>query len=293
MKAALSFIADLPLYEEEKPYELWLPPEQLPKDIPVTNCQWIRQPDIEIEDLRKSNAAVALDTTGFKYLNDPLDFELQGEDLMSDTESENLVRYLNGTVDRVKKEFKADKAICFDWRYRKSQQDSKDRPFLKYIPERGHALNPASVVHADDSPDGGLARLKRHLTTEELKAFEDGKLHIRFVNFWRPLVPVVKDRPLSLCDRRSILGEDLVRCDKIRPEYVSEGLYLKYKPYHKWYWLSSQTRDEPFLFITWDSQAGETPACPPHGAVELQNAPASLPPRVSIEVRVMVLSVIG
>jgi hypothetical protein len=119
MKATLSFIADLPLYEVEKPYELWLPPEQLPEDIPITNCQWIRQPDIEITDLRKDGIVFALDTTGFKYLQDPLDFELKGEDLLSATESENLVRYLNNTINLVKKEFGAEKAICFDWRVRK------------------------------------------------------------------------------------------------------------------------------------------------------------------------------
>jgi hypothetical protein len=37
MKATLSFIADLPLYDVEKPYELWLPPEQLPEGILIIN----------------------------------------------------------------------------------------------------------------------------------------------------------------------------------------------------------------------------------------------------------------
>ncbi|KAF2872777.1 hypothetical protein BDV95DRAFT_606351 [Massariosphaeria phaeospora] len=104
MKASLSFLADLPLYTEEKPYELWLPPDQLPEDIPVTNCHWVKHTDIQITDLRHSVLNAGLDTTGFKFLSDPLDFDLRGEHLLSTNPTETLARYLNSTADVVGEE---------------------------------------------------------------------------------------------------------------------------------------------------------------------------------------------
>ena len=73
------------------------------------------------------------------------------------------------------------------------------------------------------------------------------------LSVWRPLVSIVEDAPLALCDRRSVKKEDCVACDKVHDDHVKEDLYIKYKPGQKWYYLSHQTQDEPVLFLTWDS----------------------------------------
>jgi hypothetical protein len=58
---------------------------------------------------------------------------------------------------------------------------------------------------------------------------------IRIVNTWRSLLPVLEDRPLALCDSRSVVPEDLVAADRIVPDRVGEVYYLTYNPNHKWY----------------------------------------------------------
>ena len=114
MKATLSYLVDLPTYEHEKPYELWLPPDSLPeKDFPPTNCEFEEHPGIEILDIRTSKIACTFKTTGFKYLFDRLGLEdphvlVKKEDVRRD--------YLEHTIDLIKQEFEAEKVICFDWR---------------------------------------------------------------------------------------------------------------------------------------------------------------------------------
>lgn len=71
---------------------------------------------------------------------------------------------------------------------------------------------------------------------------------------WRPLVDVVEDSPLAICDRRSVYMADLLEYDKVHQDVLHEGYYMKFRPHQKWYWLPKQTRNEVFLFKTWDSQ---------------------------------------
>jgi len=293
MRASLSFLDDLPLYETEKPYELWLPKEQLPKEIPLTNCQYREHKNVEIHDIRSSDLDLGFKASdaGFNFLHDPLEFDFRGEHLLS-SDGTMLRKYLSRTVQKVQQEFSADKVLCFDWRYRKAKQPPSGLPLLEYIPVRERPLRTAHVVHVDDSPAGGKVRLERHLTSEELVQFHDGKLQVRFVNFWRPLIAQVEDTPLALCDRRTVKDGDIVLVDKIQPDYVNEGLYLKHRPYHRWYWLSGQTKSEPFMFVTWDSEAGDVQACPPHAAFDNPRARLGHPPRESVEVRLMVLNAI-
>jgi len=127
---------------------------------------------------------------------------------------------------------------------------------------------------------------------------------------WRPLNDVVRDAPLALCDRRSVRRDDLVPVDKVHENIWEEGLYLKYRTYHRWYWKSLQTKDEAIMFISWDSTEGHDnkddlddlvgkyflltyhtasnrSACPPHVSFEHPDIPAGCPPRESVEVRLI------
>lgn len=51
---------------------------------------------------------------------------------------------------------------------------------------------------------------------------------------WRTLVPVLEDRPLALCDSRSVDPDDLVPTDRIIPDRTGEVYYMTYNPNHKW-----------------------------------------------------------
>lgn len=103
--------------------------------------------------------------------------------------------------------------------------------------------------------------------------------------------------------------EDLILVDKIHEDHWEEGLYLHNRPWHKWYWIPEQTSDEIILFVTWDSEEGETvgmynmpwtsdflknipdvSACPPHVSFMNPKAAPGFPARKSVEVRLMVFT---
>jgi len=71
--------------------------------------------------------------------------------------------------------------------------------------------------------------------------------------FWRPLIPVIEADPLTLCDRQSLKYSDIVPYDVVGPVKVQELGLVKYRDRHEWHWLSNQTKDEPVVFVVWDS----------------------------------------
>jgi hypothetical protein len=76
---------------------------------------------------------------------------------------------------------------------------------------------------------------------------------------WRPVVAVVEQWALTLCDQRTVPPTSHILCDKVHSDHAREGVYIEYSSSYKWYWLSKQTTDEPVIFISWDSQAGTLP----------------------------------
>ena len=81
-----------------------------------------------------------------------------------------------------------------------------------------------------------------------------------YSSVWRPLVAVVEDAPLALCDMRSVHQRDLLAVDKVHTTHVNESYYVKYNSNQRWYYLPDQTPETPFIFITYDSQNEGTPS---------------------------------
>jgi hypothetical protein len=69
-------------------------------------------------------------------------------------------------------------------------------------------------------------------------------------------VPVLEDRPLALCDSRSVDPEDLVPADRVAPGRFGEVYYLTHNPNHKWYVLKG--RRLRLLMLTLPSGSGST-----------------------------------
>jgi hypothetical protein len=102
---------------------------------------------------------------------------------------------------------------------------------------------------------------------------------LTMLSTWRTLVPTLEDRPLALCDSRSVEPKDLVAADRIIPDRVGEVYYLTHNPKHRWYaaaesiyiltlilncrryWLEKQTPAEPFVFVMYDTKNGEHARC--------------------------------
>ena len=124
---------------------------------------------------------------------------------------------------------------------------------------------------------------------------------------WRPLVPVLEDRPLALCDYRSVNPEDFLEADRVFPDRVGEVYYLKYSEKHRWFWLEHQQPCEPFVFVMYDTMPGNHAKCKiyligvlcwyvnelsdcPHVSFHNPRASPHSEPRRSVETRSIVIS---
>jgi hypothetical protein len=72
---------------------------------------------------------------------------------------------------------------------------------------------------------------------------------------WRPILPVIEDQPLAVCDARSVDINDLVLCDRVVVDRLGEIYLLRYNDQQSWYWVEHQKQDEVLVFVTWTSEA--------------------------------------
>lgn len=104
---------------------------------------------------------------------------------------------------------------------------------------------------------------------------------------WRALSPPPQDRPLAICDVRTVAPADLVAADAIANPgaltYSAEFLMLRHSPRHRWCWYPDMLPDEPLLFQQLDTAADGPSGCP---HVSFFAEPAGGSPRVSIETRI-------
>jgi hypothetical protein len=60
---------------------------------------------------------------------------------------------------------------------------------------------PVSPVHADQTPEAGVNRVRKHMGRESERLLTT---RVQIINVWRPLVGPVVDSPLGLCHAESI-----------------------------------------------------------------------------------------
>jgi len=289
LSVSMRFIPDLPIYKTEKLYELWF---DAPKTTERTNVQWYETSGVTVRSMR--DIQVGLEHTGFTYLKHessclPL-FDIENKE---GNAADQIQAYLDETCQLVKSELGADIVFIEDWRHRKNigQIPIEQAMFSNTSSNRMQTLKPALNAHLDNSADGARRRLARLLTAEEAAKYTSGNYRIRMVNIWRPLVSVVNDSPLALCDIRSMDSRDLLAVDKIHTTHRNEACYLKYNPLQEWYYLPGQSPNEPFMFQVWDSQYPGSCCGAPHVSFDNPMAKEGRPVRESIEVRAVAISV--
>ncbi|KAF8852501.1 hypothetical protein BDZ45DRAFT_630231 [Acephala macrosclerotiorum] len=287
-RASMAFLSRLPLYDDEKPFEVWMDTKP---GIPRTNCHFEEHHNILIKDVRSQRDDFTLDSAGFEFVNHATKLAPSGKDLAAGA-TDRIVPFLVETVDLVQKHTSADKVFCFDWRYRKNDPNIQLAGAIndRVEPDRFSPIPPASVVHQDESSVGGSLVLERYLTRLELEECRKGLWRSRVINIWRPIVSVIQNAPLALCDCRTVAAHDIAATDKILDTFVGEGTYLHHNDDHEWFWLPNQTRDQPVIFTTYDSEAQGDTACSPHVSFKDPTADPTSPPRESVEVRTIVLS---
>jgi len=148
------------------------------------------------------------------------------------------------------------------------------------------ATHTGNFAHADYSFSSGEQFLRRALPPEE--AERRLKQRWSMFNVWRTFSPPPQDVPLALCDARSVKDADIQNCTLTlsRGDWSMtwENTAYKHSPDHEWWYCSDMTRDEAFVFRSYDSDPRYRGHVP-HTAFEDLTCPDSAVPRASLEIR--------
>ncbi|KAH6690762.1 hypothetical protein BKA61DRAFT_285586 [Leptodontidium sp. MPI-SDFR-AT-0119] len=283
----LEYLQDLELYQSEKPYFCLMPATNclLVQNEQLDNLEFESHDEIPIGDIRGLEKAFKIDDCGFEVFN----HISKVRDLHSGGLESNmaLTQYKLETEELLTTYLGASFVCCYDFVMRKNIVFDDTVFDLK---DPMHAIGPARGAHNDITYNSGPMIINRNLTDDQKREFLQPGYRFRIVNTWRSLLPVLEDRPLALCDSRTVAPSDLIACDRIIPDRVGEVYYLKYNPQHEWYWMSKQTSSEPYMFVLYDTKAGSHARFCPHVSFPNPGAAKDSPPRQSVETRSIVIT---
>jgi hypothetical protein len=109
-------------------------------------------------------------------------------------------------------------------------------------------------------------------------------------NQWRLLSPGPTQRPLALCDSRTLAVEDVIPGDSIFParDWSFEIAFIGHNPGHRWIYFPGLTSEQVLVFKQTDSDPGR-PRVVPHTAFTDPSCPPGAAPRISVETRCVAL----
>lgn len=149
--------------------------------------------------------------------------------------------------------------------------------------------NPALYIHTD--ADAATVNTIIDENFDKEQGSELKKKRIQFINIWRPVGPnPVADKPLALCDYRSIDIKNDVHTminHSRNNNYTAYTLSRNAKDAHAWYYLSAMRSDEMFIFKSYDSKPNVTPWAA-HTAFEIPTTFSSRDEQKSLEFRCLV-----
>jgi hypothetical protein len=156
-------------------------------------------------------------------------------------------------------------------------------------PRPAGATFTGDFAHADFSAAAAAAMLRRNLPPGEAEARLRGPGFAVF-NVWRAFSGPPQDVPLALCDARSVAPQDRQYCEITMKSAAGdlltwENITYYHNQAHRWWYCPDMTRDEAYVFRSYDSAPGHAEQVP-HSAFVNESCPASAPPRASVEVRV-------
>ncbi|TFW07400.1 methyltransferase [Oxalobacteraceae bacterium OM1] len=252
---------------QERPRNYMYPP---PAGMPWENVRFQEQP-CRIHDARRVASSLALERNGFELL----DATGVGD---IDTEAD-IAAYLHVVEMFALAVTGGSRAVAFDHLLRQCEPGTSAHSF-----GRAGAM-PAALgrVHNDYTEASGPRR--RQLVLPD--APDDVPYMI--LNFWRPVGHPAWDKPLALCDTRSIGSRHWVEADILYPDRVGQIYLATHSIAHRWYYVPAMRPDELWVFKSYDSRRDVPARMTPHCAFEDIRAPAGAPPRRSIEVRCLVL----
>ncbi|HEY6494761.1 MAG TPA: CmcJ/NvfI family oxidoreductase [Trebonia sp.] len=155
-------------------------------------------------------------------------------------------------------------------------------------PRPAGATFTGDFAHADFSAPAAESMLRRNLPAAE--AAERLRHRYAVFNVWRAFSGPPQDVPLALCDTRSVAPQDkqycLITMKSAAGDLMTwENIAYYHNEAHRWWYCPDMTRDEAYVFRSFDSSPDHAEQVP-HSAFVNESCPASAPPRASIEVRV-------
>lgn len=227
-------------YQYEKPYQIFTALSDT--SFPLSNLVFRDGSPERVQDARGREDSFDLDSSGFAFRKDEL--PPGGFESSEWVETEYFAR-----MEEVLRNNLSDvgKVHFFDWRIRRNIE--MNQGVIDASDKLQHFL-PARHVHIDQTPSAVIGRIKLHLPDEAEQLL---MRRVRVINLWRPLVDVVEDRPLAICDLRTVSPDDLVDADHVRKHYSGSNYYLKPSDEYSWHYLSRQKRDEITLIQMFDS----------------------------------------
>ena len=243
-------------------------------DDPSRSVMPIVEVPVTARDARKSSPPPSLDAEGFALLA----HRSRVDDFGDADQLETI--YLAEVEELVKAATGASHAWALPKPVLRSESHSPDRA-AGVIRD-----STAPVAHVDYSA-GAIPDL---IAAAQGRRPEAPPLWERFVLYtvWRSLRAPPQDRPLALCDLRSVDPKDLVPADAIANpgalSYSAEFLMLLPNPRHRWSYFADMLPGEALLFQQLDSATDGPSGCP-HTSFALPGSRATAA-RLSIEARV-------
>ena len=244
---------------------------------PVEQCA------MPITDGRRGDETLALETHGFELLDASSAVELSFET----TQDARIVRdYYPECEALVKAATGAQRVKAFDHNIRCRARAEAGEPGMR---------EPVLFAHNDYTHESGPVRAHAILA-DDPEADRWLKGRFAFINLWRPLRGPVRDKPLAVCDARSLDAGDLVpteiqhyhQPDLEHPAHVGHIYSVRRNPGHRWFYFSEMLTSEALLLKCYDSRVDAPARFMPHTAIDLPESEQE-PPRESIEVRTLVL----
>jgi hypothetical protein len=269
VSTAMSFA--VPRADNAKPFSYNYEP---PPGVPRRSGQFAESA-VNVRDGRPLAGALSLDREGFKLVP----HQTRVADFYDE---EELKRVYYPEVERlVKAETGASRVHIFDHTLRNGA--IPERPAEK----EGEQLirEPVLRVHNDYTVKSGPQRV-RDLMGAEAGELLNGRFAV--INVWRPIRGPVEEKPLALCDARSVSPQDWVPTDLLYPDRVGEIYYVAHNPAQRWFYFPQMTREEAVLLKCYDSSTDGRARFSPHTAFADPTSPVNARPRESIEVRTLV-----
>ena len=210
--------------------------------------------NIPIHDVRGHEREFQLQTHGFCFLKH------SRVNIKPTSQKAEIEDYITKVAGILQEQQQADLIFCYDYKFRRNDADAESR--RASWNDRSYFDPPAREAHVDATWEGGMRRIRSHLSESEAAKYLDGPetWRLQIINSWQPVEYGVEDRPLTFCDYFSTRDSDYIRIHlHISKDGAGELYHLRHDGSQNWYWLSGQTHEELIFFLNYDSLPGSGP----------------------------------